>query len=76
MVYRLTVGGYNDSTSISDLKTDFGPCLSIKIIQARKKRLRLKISFNKKKNYKNLIRSIKNKKIHAEIEKSGSKTQR
>ena len=76
MVYRLTVGGYNDSATISDLKSDFGPCLSLKIIQARKERLRIRVSFNKKKNYKNLIRNIKNEKIPAQIEKSGSKTRR
>ena len=77
MVYRLTVGGYNDSATISDLKSDFGPFLSLKIIQARKeRRLRIRISFNKKKNYKNLIRNIKNEKIPAQIEKSGSKTRR
>lgn len=76
MVYRLTVGGYNDSATISDLKSDFGPFLSLKIIQARKERLRIRISFNKKKNYKKLIRNIKNEKIQAQIEKSGSRTRR
>ena len=76
MVYRLTVGGYNDSAKISDLKSDFGPFLSLKIIQARKERLRIRISFNKKKNYKKLIRNIKNEKIQAQIEKSGSRTRR